>query len=125
MDTYTHLHLVDTTKAVEALPVFDSPVPEENRQKRTGTYYDSCGAEKSAENGAVFGAERQEIGGIPCQPVTKCHDRLHKDDTPKTPVNRGKKKFLSKIAEQGLRHVHNNFTCQIVGNRFHDLVMSV
>ena len=94
MNTYTHLQLVDTAGAVEALPEIDKPEREKNRQVRTGTY-DGRGSEIGAEIGAVIGAERQEIGGIARQAVTKRHDRSPKIGRSETPVKRERNKPLS------------------------------
>ncbi len=54
MNTYTHLELADTAGAVEALPSIDGN-DDENRQLKTGTDDEVCGA----VNGAVIGAELQ------------------------------------------------------------------
>ncbi len=43
----------------------------------------------------MIGAERQEIGGIARQAVTKRHDHSPKTGRPETPVNREQRKPLS------------------------------
>ena len=91
MNTYTHLQLVDTAGAVEALPGIPAPERELSRQVRTGTDGPICGAEIGAE----IGAERQEYDDSAGQAVASRHDWPGKTDRPNTPINRAQSKPLS------------------------------
>ncbi len=87
MNTYTHLQLVDTASAVESLPGVENGDSEPQERQRTGTYDRVWGA----ENGAVFGAERQANRGNARQPLASWHGRKGKAESPQTPVNTAKK----------------------------------
>ena len=91
MNGYTHLQLVDTAGAVEALPGVPESEGKTNRQVQTGTDGRLCGA----ENGAEIGAERQESRGTARQPLASRHDRPNRADRPNTPANREQRKPLS------------------------------
>ena len=84
MNTYTHLQLVDTAGAVEALPSLPALDGGRNRQVRTGTDGRICGAE--------IGAERQENRGASRQGLTNRPERPAKTGRSKTPVNREEKR---------------------------------
>ena len=86
MNTYTHLQLVDTARAVEALPSI--PEPKVNRQVRTGTDGRVCGAETGAEIGAV----RQEGRGASRQTLANRHDRSAQAGRPQPPANSEQRK---------------------------------
>jgi len=88
MNTYTHLQLVDTSGAVEALPDISHTDDESSRQVRTGTDDRVCGA----EIGAVIGAGLQENGGHACHAVSSRHDRPTKTDRAKPLKNRTKRR---------------------------------
>ena len=88
MNTYTHLQLVDTTGAVEALPGIPSPETETNRQVQTGTDGRICGAEIGAE----IGAERQENRGTSRPTLTNRHVRPTQANKLQPPVNREQRK---------------------------------
>ena len=98
MNTYTHLQLVDTAGAVEALPGIPAPATEKDRQVRTGTDGRICGA----ENGAEIGAGRQEYDDSARQPVASTHDRPTKPKVKSTPINRGQSKPRS-ISDKGFQ----------------------
>ncbi len=66
MNTYTHLQLIDTAGAVEALPSIDAAKNETAREADTGTDGPVAGAGNGA-TGAEIGAGLQSAG------VTYCH----------------------------------------------------
>jgi hypothetical protein len=84
MNTYTHLQLLDTAGAVEALPGLPAPDGERNRQVWTGTDGRICGAE--------IGDERQENRGASRQGLTNRPERRAKTGRAKTSVNREEKR---------------------------------
>ena len=83
MNTYTHLQLVDTAGAVEALPDISPTDSESTRQVRTGTYDGGRGA----VIGAVIGAGRQESGGHVGHAVSSRRDQPAKTDRAQTHAN--------------------------------------
>jgi hypothetical protein len=88
MSTYTHLNVVDTSRAVETLPDISPTDDESNRQVRTGTDGRVCGA----ENGDVIGAGLQENGEHACHAVSSRHDRPSKGDRAKPLENNTKRR---------------------------------
>ena len=88
MGTYTHIELLDTTGAVEALPAITAKTSRSRRVRRTGTDGSEFTAEDDAENDDVFTAERQETRVRNCPPQATTSSRLSKPDMQNTPVNR-------------------------------------
>jgi hypothetical protein len=88
MNTYTHLRVVDTAAAVEALPDISNTDDESNRQVRTGTDDRVYGA----EIGAVIGAGLQKNGGHASHTLSSRHDRPSKGDHAKPLKNSVKRR---------------------------------
>ncbi|MEI7836405.1 MAG: site-specific integrase [Planctomycetota bacterium] len=125
MNTYTHLQLIDTAKAVEALPGFENSTHADQRQRKTGTYDGRSGLENGAENGAVFGAVRQEDRGNPGQSLTNVHDRPRPSEAQNPLRNKDKKRPLSstdkgrQTAGEGSRTLNNQLGRQKVSTLYH------
>jgi len=88
MNTYTHLQLVDTSGAVEALPNIHDSRSGDEAAKRTGTDDRLCGA----ENGAEISAEVQEMPVSPRQALASYLGWPIHTDTPQTLAEKEQRK---------------------------------
>ncbi len=89
MQTYTHLELLDTTRAVESLPMIHKQ--KDQRKLMTGT----DGRDSGFEVGAQIGALRQANVAKNSHSLTRQASQAQMDNPRKTPVKKEQKQPLS------------------------------